>query len=136
LAIAALATSDNAAFLLINATTTSPPGFGLTQDERAAFAHLNSNHLTGILLTDDDRLGYLAAALTSTRPWLGHKYNTPNFDDRQTKLAAFKSTTAAGDLLDEVNLALTADPRVIRRLQDNNWQKLSTHGHLQLWQKP
>jgi hypothetical protein len=92
--------------------------------------------VAGILLTDDDRLGYLASALTSTRPWLGHRYNTPHFDDRQNKLAAFKSTTAAGDLLEEVDLALTNDPRVIRRLQDSNWQNLSTHGPLQLWQKP
>ena len=27
------------------------------------------------------------------------------------------------------------DPRVIRRLQDNDWQHLTTHGPLQLWQK-
>jgi hypothetical protein len=135
-ALIPLALSDNAAFLAINATSSTPPGFPLNHDEQAAFADLNSNHLTGVLLTDDDRLGYLAAALTSVRPWLGHKYNTPHFEDRQTKLAAFKSTTAAGDLLDEVDLALTADPRVTRRLHDNGWQKLTTHGDLQLWQKP
>ncbi|QDT56016.1 hypothetical protein Pan44_40650 [Caulifigura coniformis] len=132
----ALALSDNAAFLLINATSPTPPGFNLTADEQAVFHDLNTKHLTGVLLTDDDRLGYLAAAMTSARPWLGHKYNTPKFDDRQTRLAAFKSTTAAGDLLEEVDLALTADPRVTRRLHDNDWQKLSTQGDLQLWQKP
>jgi len=133
--LGALALSDNAAFLLINATSPTPPGFNLTKDEQAAFHDLNTKRLTGVLLTDDDRLGYLAAAMTSARPWLGHKYNTPKFDDRQTRLAAFKSTTTAGDLLEEVDLALTADPRVTRRLQDNDWQKLSTQGDLTLWSK-
>jgi hypothetical protein len=136
IAITTLALSDNTAFLLTAATSTPPPGFHLTTDEQAAFHDLNTKHLTGVLLTDDDRLGYLAAAMTTTRPWLGHKYNTPQFDARQTKLAAFKSTTTAGDLLAEVDLALTTDPRIIRRLQDNDWQHLTTHGQLQLWQKP
>lgn len=134
-AFAVVAVSDNAGFMLVNAMSPTPPGFGLTKDEQAAFKEIKSWDWTGVLLTDDDRLGYLAAALTSARPWIGHKYNTPRFEERQNKLAAFKATSAAGDLLDEVDLALTTDPRVVRRLQDNDWQQISTHGQLELWRK-
>ncbi len=136
IALAALAVSDNAAFLLINATSAVPPGFALTADERAMFDELNDRQADAVLLTDDDRLGYLAAAMTRVRPWIGHKYNTPKFDERQNRLAVFKSTSAGGDLLNEVGLAITADPRVVRRLQDDDWQKLTAHGDLQLWMKP
>lgn len=130
-----IAVSDNAGFLMVNAIGTTPPGFGLTKDERAAFGDLNGARLTGVLLTDDDRVGYLAAAMTSARPWLGHKYNTPRFEERLNQLAAFKATSAAGEVLDEVDLALTADPRVVRRVQDAGWERVATQGKLELWRK-
>jgi hypothetical protein len=135
LGLAAVAVSDNVGFLVINATSPTRPGFGLTKDEQDAFADLNSRRLTGVLLTDDERLGYLAAAMTSARPWIGHKYNTPEFDDRLNKLAAFKATRAAGELLTEVDLVLTADPRVLRRVQDAGWERVAQHGSLELWGK-
>ncbi len=134
-ALVVVATSDNTGFLLVNALQPPAPGFGLSSDERAAFDEFNRTRFRGVLLTDDERLGYLAAAMTTARPWIGHKYNTPKFDERLTALAAFKSTSAAGELLEQVDAALTADPRVTRRLQDAGWSRSWSSGSLSLWLK-
>jgi hypothetical protein len=127
-----LLVSDNAAFLAINWLHPKAHGYFLTDDERRAFRELASQTNPGILLTDDERLGYLAAAYTPARPWFGHKYNTPQFEARKERVERFIAGEEDPDLLMQGDLWLTESPSVAERLQTAGWRPVADYGALKL----
>jgi hypothetical protein len=65
-------------------------GFGLSRDERAVLAWMNTPQLVGrIVLSEDPKLGYLLTAYTPLRSWRSHYANTPWSRERRAELEAF-----------------------------------------------
>jgi hypothetical protein len=125
---------DNAGFLASSSTHARDYGFALNEPERNAFAAISTVPSPGTLLTDEARLGYLAAVYTPARPWLGHKYNTPRFDVR-TQLVELLVKGARVAIPLEVDLILTASTQLNERLYGDGWRELGRFDSLVLWRR-
>ncbi|MBX3444652.1 MAG: hypothetical protein KF774_19795 [Planctomyces sp.] len=126
---------DNAAFLAVSSQRMRDLGFALSTDERRMFESMRQSGLTQVLLADDPRLGYLAAAYTSVRPYLGHKYNTPSYDRRLESLQQWMNDEEPGDLLIGCDLFLSTTPESAARIEASGWEPMLEHGGLSLWRK-
>jgi hypothetical protein len=134
--LASLVVSDNAIFLATCSQRVRATGFSLSSAEREAFAKLAAISDRGVLLTDDERMGYLAAAYAPVRPYFGHKYNTPRFEERRDRMARFQSGEEDPELLNAAEFFLTRSPSVASRLERDRWRRIGTFADLQLWRKP
>ena len=80
--------SDNLVFAIVHChrQSTLVDGFHLDTDERALFTALHQSAATTgrIAITESETLNYLLPAYANVRPWLGHKFNTPEFPERKT----------------------------------------------------
>ena len=88
-AIAALCVAvfvfDNFAFSLIQTRKQlSGDGFHLTHHKRALLLELEQHAATSrsVVLTESQQLNYLLPAYANARPWLGHLFNTPRYQER------------------------------------------------------
>jgi hypothetical protein len=81
-------------------------------------------------------MGYLAAAYAPVRPYFGHKYNTPRFEERRDRMARFQSGEEDPELLNAAEFFLTRSPSVASRLERDRWRRIGTFADLQLWRKP
>lgn len=125
---------DNAGFLINSSVRARDYGFGIDEAERNAFATISKVEPSGTLLTDDARLGYLAAVYTPARPWFGHKYNTPRFEER-SQLAEELVEGTRVRIPPEIDLILTASAHLNERLYGEGWSELGRFDSLVLWQR-
>jgi hypothetical protein len=132
--LGAMAVLDNAGFLVSSSLHARDYGFGLNRAERQAFAAISRLQQAGTLLTDDARLGYLAAVYTPARPWFGHKYNTPQFEDRK-RLAEQLADGTTIEIPPEIELILTESTPLKERLYREHWSEMGRYDSLALWQR-
>jgi hypothetical protein len=133
-ALGVLIVSDNAGFLATSSVHSRDYGFGLSRSERDAFVAISQLSSPGVLLTDESRLGYLAAVYTPARPWLGHKYNTPRFDDRK-QIADRLASGASAEIPPEIGQILTRSSPFNAQLYANGWTEMGRFESLVLWRR-
>ncbi len=113
---ALLFVTDNFAFALIQANwqTSQHRGYHLHSNDRALINDLHQRSPRAVVLTESEALNYLLPAYANIRPWLGHPYNTPDY---QARLAKMKSSLP-GDAVHPEHLAPDIDVLVISRQTD------------------
>jgi hypothetical protein len=133
-ALGVVVVSDNAGFLATSSVHARDYGFGLNATERSAFNAISKLDPPRVLLTDDERLGYLAAVYTPARPWFGHKYNTPRFDDRK-RLAGQLAQGSDAQIPPDVDVILTQSAPFCTRLYAEGWSEIGRFDALVLWRR-
>lgn len=80
--------SDNLVFGLVHCGRQwqQQDGFHLHVHDRVLLADLHEKFPPSVVLTDSAELNYLLPAWASQRPWLGHRFNTPDFPERQSQM--------------------------------------------------
>ena len=58
-------------------------GFHLNVHDRALLIELHEKHAEAVVLTESETLNYLLPTYANLRPWLGHKFNTPEYPMRR-----------------------------------------------------
>lgn len=119
--IAGVAVSDNLAFSITHVRQQlAGDGFHLTSHKRALLLELSRNVPTRskTVLSDSEQLNYLIPTYSSSRSWLGHHFNTPQFKSRSTiREDVFSNNT--------VNIqTIPSDVDVIIGRRDRDWQPL------------
>lgn len=133
--LSAVIVSDNFAFLTISAGRGAEAGFTLSADERRAFGAISALGTRGVLLTEDEQLSYLAAVYTPARPYYGHKYNTPQFEQRRERVRALVDGGTDEELLKTCHVVLTRSATLGPRLETAGWKPVGLYGDLRLWTK-
>lgn len=116
-------------------------GFHLDKDERALLSSLTDvfPNSAPVTLTDSQKLNYLLPVYTHLRPWIGHKFNTPGFTERQQQWSEcfLENRPNPATIPEDVELILfqqTSDPLAF--IENDRWTQLSLNNtHWQAWQR-
>ncbi len=102
-----LVSADNAAFVLeASRSWESRPVTAIDGELREIYARIESERLGGVLISNHVLAAYLAATYTSTRPYLGHFSNTPDFGLRAARVKRFFKTGRAEPWFESIDLCL------------------------------
>jgi hypothetical protein len=136
-ALLALFVTDNAVFLAHGAGRCFAAAIPvvLAPRERDLFARMDGLGLDGVFLCEDARLGYLSAAYTAVRPYVGHRFLTPEFDVRAARLAAWFRSGEAGPWFDEVDLVLFRRSRMPSWFDTAWWSEIVTNDEWRLFRR-
>lgn len=91
-----LAAVDNFGFAAVHVHEqwTAADGFHLDGDERVLLAEIDDMVPNAVVLSESDTLNYLFPTYAHVRPWLGHRFNTPDYNRRlEQKQAVFADGT-------------------------------------------
>ena len=131
--------TDNIAFAWIQANWqwTQTRGYHLNANDRALLADLNRRSPGAVILTESETLNYLSPAYANVRPWLGHPFNTPDFESRAASVkAAFIANQVDPQYLPtDVDVLVIHRSRETRTLESSSrWVALeSQNAEWQLW---
>ncbi|MEZ6122152.1 MAG: hypothetical protein R3C49_03120 [Planctomycetaceae bacterium] len=137
-----LAVFDNVAFSLTHCywqyTATGEEGFLLTTDDRAVLDVLQTAE-SPVIFCEDLDFSYLLPTYVPSRPWLCHKFNTPDYVKRQLQLRpALADNGFQPELLPPaIDIVILKAARNSSALQSSpNWQPLlSPNRTWQLWKR-
>jgi hypothetical protein len=111
--------ADNVAWLAVQACQGTSPGHKIDvrfiDDElRIVYHWMNEEGLRGTLLSDSMKANYLAATYTACRPYVSHRYNTPDYGGRIERVWRPFRRKQAGLWSREIDLFLTLRPMARR----------------------
>ncbi len=98
-------------------------GYRLTAGDRALLDHLGKHHAGSVVLTEAELLNYLMPAYAPVRPWMGHPFNTPDFQTRKDHMQQL----SRGDL--SLDSELFADIDVIALRRNSYWPAIPDPSH-------
>lgn len=109
--------ADNLGFAAVHvhAQLETVDGFHLDAHERALLKQLDESTSGAVVLTESDDLNYLLPTYASVRPWLGHRFNTPEFHRRLKQ----KQAVFANGMVQPAAVPDDVDVLVTRRSRDN-----------------
>lgn len=119
--------SDNLVFGMIHCGRQyqQQDGFHLDVHDRVLLADLHETFLPSVVLTDSAEINYLLPAYSHHRPWLGHRFNTPDWPQRaETMQRCFaKDAVQLDQIPDDVSLLVVRSARDCRSLVvSSEWQ--------------
>lgn len=123
-AVIALLLSDNVLFLYREMIFGEYDRAHLTVDQREMFRWMDREKLTGVLLTVEPRVSYLAATYTATRPFYGHLANTPDLFTRWQAAKAWHERAVRGAWFDSVDSILIERTNPPANFDWTNWREL------------
>lgn len=90
-------------------------GLHLDVHDRAILRHMHERFPGQLILTQSDSLNYLTPAYANLRPWIGHPFNTPDYNLRKQTV---ENVFAAGKVQPDL-IPPEVDVLVIRRTSDD-----------------
>ena len=79
----------------------------LTRNQKELLTWMDSEETLGaVVLSEDEKIGYLATVYTPLRSWYGHPFNTPQSSKRKEELNAFFSKGQVQDIWTDERLLL------------------------------
>lgn len=138
-----LACFDNTAFVATHSywqfTATQPTGFFLTRDDRNVLHTLHHQVRNQVVFCESLDLSYLMSTYSAVRPWLGHKFNTPDYIQRQKHLHRAIVNNGIDDRLlpSPIQvLVLAADRDTTMLKESDQWHPVAEpNGSWQIWQR-
>jgi hypothetical protein len=136
-ALLALASTDNLVFLATATFRARGQEACLTAGEWDTLADLRDCGRQGVLVSEDARIGYLAATYSPTRPYVGHVFNTPDIQRRQAEVEGWLETGRVGPWLEGVDLVVVRRATFDGRRNDlglgpPHWEILHENGEFVL----
>ena len=114
-------------------------GFVLTPDDRRALDVLAHDAEDTVVFCESLELSYLMPTYVPVRPWLCHKFNTPDYIDRQKALrdVIADNRIVPNRLPDAIDvLVLRADRNTSSLKTSRNWLRTAGHnGSWQIWMR-
>jgi hypothetical protein len=132
----AMAVSDNLGFLSVQ-WRKSQAGLGhyLGTTEREMFQWMDSRGLDKVLLCPDPRLSYLSATYTSVRPYYGHYFNTPDYQQRKKQVDTWISSDQEPRDMGQIDHMLLRKDQVPLWGRRPGWESLHENGEWILLQR-
>ncbi len=125
-----LACFDNLAFTVTHSiwqyNGSGPEGFYLADEDRQVLAVLNQQTPNQVIFCESLDFSYLMTTYAPVRPWLCHKFNTPDYVQRQKDLHwAILSNSIEPNLLPpEIEVLVLANDRDTSQLTDSpDWRE-------------
>ena len=133
---------DNIAFTVAHSLRQyrGQDGFYLSDDDRRALDVLSHEARDTVVFCESLELSYLMPTWVSVRPWLCHKFNTPDYIDRQKELrdVLANNMIQPDDLPSAIDvLVLKSDRDTTRLAQSAEWMASDRHtvNAWQIWQR-
>ncbi|GAB5445052.1 MAG: hypothetical protein Fues2KO_54010 [Fuerstiella sp.] len=136
-----LAAVDNFGFAAVHVHEqwTAADGFHLDGDERVLLAEIDDVVPNAVVLSESDALNYLFPTYAHVRPWLGHRFNTPDYNRRlEQKQAVFADGTINLDRVpDDVDVLVLRSSRNAQPLiASNAWNAIDCrNAGWRLWRR-
>ena len=128
---------DNAAFIAdFGKQQLGENKYSLTQEQHQLLDWIAEEELDGVLLSGDMDFNYLSATYTGVRPYLGHVFLTPNWQERFAQVAAFferKSSTEASWFTEIDYVVLSDVQERTGILPENDWRLLKRTDTISLY---
>jgi hypothetical protein len=138
-AVFVLACTDNLVFVKeqILIQYTDDGLYFLSQDQRDLLERINADRLTGVVLIPNEELSYLTATYTSLNAYIGHQFNTPQYEHRKQQIQSLRDGKSYDsiDWLDPVRYVISADLDD-GELSFDGWTERMRCGGLALLEKP
>jgi hypothetical protein len=104
----------------------------LTRDEHEMMSWIDAHQLEGVVLWPDLAKSYLLATYTSTTPYYGHIFMTPDIDQRHKNISAWWRAGKTDDWFDAIDYVIIDMPEQ-NRLDLKEWILLYSAGDLLLF---
>lgn len=142
-AIMLLACFDNIAFTVTHSIwqfhANGPEGFYLADEDRQVLKVLSKTTPNQVVFCESLDFGYLLPTYAPVRPWLCHKFNTPDYVQRQKDLhwAIVDNSIEPNLLPEEVEVLVLASDRNTSRLTDSSdWvEATQKNDKWQIWMR-
>ena len=112
---------DNIAWLSRIGAGVGERGVYLSPGTFDVYRELSRRETRGILLCREQDVSYLAAVYTPARPYFGHHWNTPLFEEREQQVEDWYSSGREYDWLSRIDLVLERTDRPKPIGLDENW---------------
>jgi hypothetical protein len=122
-----LIVSDTLAFIARDLDSGAAARATLAAEQREMLVWMDRANLRGVLLAPDARLGYLSAAYSGVRPFLGHLNNTPDIRSRWADFSRWQREGRVGPWFEEVDYLLI-DRRNPPAYDWSAWRELHRNG--------
>lgn len=140
-ALTCLVCFDNVAFNLTHCywqfTASGPEGFYLTDEDRDVIETLKTSTPNQVVFCESLEFSYLLPTYVPVRPWLCHKFNTPDYIERQKELhwAILDNSIEPSLLPHELGVLVLAAERDTRALaQESGWTRAAEpNAKWQVW---
>ncbi|MEZ6130513.1 MAG: hypothetical protein R3C59_17645 [Planctomycetaceae bacterium] len=134
---------DNIAFVATHSywqfTASGPEGFYLTADDRDVLQTVQHEGKDRIVFCESLDLSYLMPTYAPVRPWLCHKFNTPDYVDRQKELhhAILNNAIDPSLLPPDIQMLVLARDRDAALLDSSvDWKPVAKkNGKWQVWKR-